>query len=91
MRVTGDAVFDKEAAMQSARDRSEPDIEFSIGPHAARPDRRVLRVTFVRCPDHEHRVAQALETLLAPNSADESLTGNGGDHEEQVRDGLVPA
>ena len=91
MQVIQDAVFNKEAAMQSARHQSRPDIEFSIGPHVARPDWRVLRVTFVRSPEHEHRVAEALKVLVAPDLVEEPPSGADGDGLEKVRHDLAPA
>ena len=42
------------------------DLEFSIGPHPAREGWRVLRVSYARAPEHERRVARALDALVAP-------------------------
>lgn len=49
------------------------DIEFSVGPHNSRPDWRVLRVSFdAKRPDQQARVSEALRTLVAPTSAEET-------------------
>jgi hypothetical protein len=46
------------------------DIEVAVGPHAARPDWRVLRVNFdASQPDQQERVSQAVRSLLAPREA----------------------
>jgi hypothetical protein len=89
VRVTKDAVFDKETAMPPALNRNQVTIECNIGPHGARPDWRVLRVTYLRCPEHERRVAQALDALIAPVPLAERPQASDADPEEKVRDGVA--
>ncbi len=41
-------------------------IEVAVGPHGHRPGWSVLRATFAREPEHERRVARALDALVGP-------------------------
>ena len=40
-------------------------VEIAIGPHPARPEWSVLRVSYPQEPGHARRIAQALDVLLA--------------------------
>jgi hypothetical protein len=42
------------------------DIELAIRPHPARPNWRVLRVSYAACPEHDARIAAALDAIFAP-------------------------
>jgi hypothetical protein len=42
------------------------EIELSIGPHPARPDWRVLRVTYAARPEHDARIVAALDAIFGP-------------------------
>jgi hypothetical protein len=46
------------------RHYAHQNIEIAIRPHHARKNWGVLRVTFAHEPDHETRVARALDALL---------------------------
>lgn len=39
------------------------DIELTLGPHPARPDWRVLRISYANTPDHDARVVAAIGAL----------------------------
>lgn len=41
-------------------------IEVAVGPHGHRDGWSVLRATFAREPDHERRIALALNALVGP-------------------------
>lgn len=41
-------------------------IEVAIGPHPARPDWRVLRVSYAATPEHDARVVAAIDALYRP-------------------------
>ena len=77
--------------MPASLDREQVAIEFNIGPHGTRADWRVLRVTYLRCPEHERRVAQALQVLLAPGTGAEAHPGVVQDDAEKVPDGVASA
>jgi hypothetical protein len=42
------------------------EIEIAIGPHPARPDWRVLRVSYARHPEHDARIVAALDAIFGP-------------------------
>ena len=44
-------------------------VEIAIGPHPARPEWSVLRVSYPQEPGHTRRIAQALDVLLASGEA----------------------
>ena len=66
-------------------------LECHIVPHGTRADWRVLRVTYLRCPQHERRVAQALQVLLAPGTGAEARPGVVQDDAEKVPNGVASA
>ncbi len=45
---------------------AEKQIEVQIGPHSARPNWRVMRVTYIVGPEHDARVTAALDALFGP-------------------------
>ena len=46
--------------------RPDPDIELAVRPHPARTGWRVMRVAYRGVPEHESRVARAIDALFAP-------------------------
>jgi hypothetical protein len=54
-------------------DRKLPpqDIEIAIGPHPARQDWSVLRVTYQRKPEQEQRVSRAVSALFPESLAED--------------------
>ena len=52
--------------MLGAHQSLATDVEVSIGPHPARRGWRVLRVSFAQEPEHQSRIARALDALIAP-------------------------
>jgi hypothetical protein len=48
------------------RHGTKDSIEIAVAPHPAREGWRVLRITYARRPEHERRVARALDALVAP-------------------------
>ena len=52
---------------------AQEDIELAIGPHPARPDWRILRITYAVQADHDQRVMAALAALF--NSPRQPTTG----------------
>ena len=57
-----------------ARRTSPEEIEIAIGPHAARAGWSVLRVTYPRRPEHEAKVARAVEALFAAQGSEGGST-----------------
>ncbi len=53
-------------------------IEVAVGPHGHRDGWSVLRATFARAPDHERRIARALDALVGPASVVDAEGGDDG-------------
>ncbi len=53
-------------------------IEVAVGPHGHRDGWSVLRATFAREPDHERRIARALDALVGPPSGPDTEGGDDG-------------
>ncbi len=53
-------------------------IEVAVGPHGHRDGWSVLRATFAREPDHERRIARALDALVGPPSGPDTEGGDRG-------------
>ena len=57
------------------RSAQSQDFEVAIGPHPARPDWRVLRVTYAPNPEHDARIAAALLAILMSPRQGENAGG----------------
>jgi hypothetical protein len=74
-----------------AQKTQSTEIEIALGPHPARPRWSVLRVSFVRCPEHLRRVDDALSALVSPSSSqlreiEANVTEFGSDaHDDRTR------
>ena len=70
-------------------DRKPPpdDIEIAIGPHSARRDWSVLRVTYQRKPDHEQRVSWAVSALFPQQSIEQASVKRATSSKRDRRDG----
>lgn len=61
------------------RQTSPDEIEVAIGPHAARAGWSVLRVTYPRRPEHEAKIARAVEALFAADGSGDAPTDRSTD------------
>ena len=70
-------------------DRKPPpdDIEIAIGPHSARRNWSVLRVTYQRKPDHEQRVSRAVSALFPQQPIEQATTETATSSKRARRDG----
>ena len=63
------------------------DIEIVIGPHSARHDWSVLRVTYQRKPDHEQRVSRAVSALFPQQPIERASVERATSSKRARRDG----
>jgi hypothetical protein len=63
---------------KTAPDPESARIEVAVGPHGHRDGWSVLRATFARQPDHERRVARALDALIGPPGDPDRQEGDDG-------------
>ena len=61
--------------MARTLDHDRQDVEFSVGPHPARPGWRVLRVSYAPRAEHEQRIARALAALSVPDETTDPESG----------------
>lgn len=67
----------------SAR-QTDKDIRFTITPHPRQQDRIVLRVSYVRTPEHQARISRVLDALVAP-AVGEDATPNDAHADGRVK------
>ena len=60
------------------RTSAPSDIQVAIGPHPARPEWRVLRVSYATCPEHDARLLAALDAIFGPPQEPSAATQREG-------------